>query len=241
MGDFHPDAQVNGLLGCNFIAFICKRNSAIFCSISKWFTITQMYRIYLNEVRLLITESVPDITENHQVLEEKGFSLADFFQEKCSGSLPECYVLLVGNAETFLLDARQQFKYIEAAGGLVYNNEGACLFIYRRDKWDLPKGKIDAGELPIEAAKREVEEECGVVVSQVNELLAETYHLYSLKKKVVFKKTYWYAMAVSGKPDLIPQAEEDITEACWLLKNQLDEVKANSYPLILDLVKEQFK
>lgn len=200
-----------------------------------------MYRIYLNEVRLLITKSVPDIAENHQVLEEKGFSLADFFQEKCSGSLPECYVLMVANAETFLLDARQQFKYIEAAGGLVYNNEGACLFIYRRDKWDLPKGKIDAGELPIEAAKREVEEECGVVVSQVNELLAETYHLYSLKKKVVFKKTYWYAMAVNGKPDLIPQAEEDITEACWLLKNQLDEVKANSYPLILDLVKEQFK
>ncbi len=48
-------------------------------------------------------------------------------------------------------------------------------------------------------------------------------------------------MAVSGKPDLIPQAEEDITNACWLLKNQLAEVKANSYPLILDLVNEQFK
>ena len=105
----------------------------------------------------------------------------------------------------------------------------------------LPKGKIEAGELSIEAAKREVEEECGVVVREVNELLSETYHLYSLKKKVVFKKTYWYAMAVSGKPDLIPQAEEDITNACWLLKNQLAEVKANSYPLILDLVNEQFK
>jgi hypothetical protein len=59
--------------------------------------------------------------------------------------------------------------------------------------------------------------------------------------QVVFKKTYWYAMAVSGKPDLIPQAEEDITEACWLSKNKLDEVQSNSYPLILDLVNEQFK
>ena len=200
-----------------------------------------MYRIYLNEVKLIVAEELPAGLENYQVLEEKGFSLADFFQEKCAAAIPECYVLLVVNAATFIKTARQHFKYIEAAGGLVYNDDGACLFIYRRDKWDLPKGKIDAGELPIEAAKREVEEECGVVVREVNELLAETYHLYSLKKKVVFKKTYWYAMAVSGKPDLIPQAEEDITEACWLLKNQLDEVKANSYPLILDLVKEQFK
>jgi 8-oxo-dGTP pyrophosphatase MutT (NUDIX family) len=200
-----------------------------------------MYRIYLNEVKLLITETAPTISEDHQVLEEKGFSLPDFFQEKCSGSLTQTYVLVVAKATTFLKKARQQFKYIEAAGGLVYNDEGACLFIYRRDKWDLPKGKIDAGELPIEAAKREVEEECGVLVKAVNELLAETYHLYSLKKKVVFKKTYWYAMAVSGKPKLIPQAEEDITEACWLSKNQLDEVQSNSYPLILDLIKEQFK
>lgn len=200
-----------------------------------------MYRIYLNEVRLIVAKELPAGLENYQVLEEKGFSLPDFFQEKCSGSLPQTYMLVVANATTFFKKARQQFKYIEAAGGLVYNNEGACLFIYRRDKWDLPKGKIDAGELPIEAAKREVEEECGVLVMEVNELLAETYHLYSLKKKVVFKKTYWYAMAVSGKPDLIPQAEEDITEACWLSKNQLDEVQSNSYPLILDLINEQFK
>ena len=199
-----------------------------------------MYRIYLNEVKLIVAEELPEGLLNYQLLEEKGFSLPDFFQEKCLGSLPQTYVLVVAKATTFLKKVRQQFKYIEAAGGLVYNNEGACLFIYRRDKWDLPKGKIDAGESPIEAAQREVEEECGVVVTAVNELLAETYHLYSLKKKVVFKKTYWYAMAVSGKPDLIPQAEEDITEACWLSKNQLDEVQSNSYPLILDLVNEKF-
>jgi 8-oxo-dGTP pyrophosphatase MutT (NUDIX family) len=200
-----------------------------------------MYRIYLNEVRLIVAKELPSGLENYQVLEEKGFSLPDFFQEKCAVAIPETYVLVVANPVIFLKQARQQFKYIEAAGGLVYNEEGACLFIYRRDKWDLPKGKLDEGELPIEAAKREVEEECGVIVTAVNELLAETYHLYSLKKKVVFKKTYWYAMAVTGKPDLIPQAEEDITEACWLSKNKLHEVQSNSYPLILDLVNEQFK
>ncbi|MFM6953354.1 MAG: NUDIX hydrolase [Sphingobacteriaceae bacterium] len=200
-----------------------------------------MYIIYLNEVRLLITEQASKVPLQYQVLEEKDFSIADFFQQKCSVNAPESYVLLVANAAQFFTAVTKQFQLIEAAGGFVYNEEGACLFIYRRNKWDLPKGKIDDGERPIETAKREVEEECGVVVAHVNELLAKTYHLYSINGEVVLKKTYWYAMEVSGKPHLIPQAEEDITRACWLFKNQLDEVKANTYPLILDLINEQLK
>lgn len=200
-----------------------------------------MYRIYLNEIRLIVAEQVPEGFLEHQVLEEKNFSLVNFFQQKSTAASPETYILVVDNAAQFFNQASQAFPLIEAAGGLVYNEEGACLFIYRRDKWDLPKGKLDEGELPIEAAKREVEEECGVVVAAVNELLAETYHLYEMKGEVVLKKTYWYAMSVSGKPHLIPQAEEDITQACWLSKNQVHEVQSNSYPLILDLVNEQFK
>jgi len=36
------------------------------------------------------------------------------------------------------------------------------LFIYRFNKWDLPKGKLDNGESVSECAIREVEEECGI-------------------------------------------------------------------------------
>jgi 8-oxo-dGTP pyrophosphatase MutT (NUDIX family) len=36
------------------------------------------------------------------------------------------------------------FKIIEAAGGIVKNEKGDILFIFRRGKWDLPKGKISA-------------------------------------------------------------------------------------------------
>ncbi|MBL6868637.1 MAG: NUDIX domain-containing protein, partial [Flavobacteriales bacterium] len=32
------------------------------------------------------------------------------------------------------------------AGGLVINNNNKVLFIYRKNKWDLPKGKLDDGE-----------------------------------------------------------------------------------------------
>jgi 8-oxo-dGTP pyrophosphatase MutT (NUDIX family) len=45
------------------------------------------------------------------------------------------------------------FKIIPAAGGVVFNEKRECLFIYRRGKWDLPKGKIglrkpNADDLP---------------------------------------------------------------------------------------------
>jgi hypothetical protein len=48
MGDFQPDAQVNGLLGCNLIALICNKNSAIFCSISLLLYMAQNYNILGN-------------------------------------------------------------------------------------------------------------------------------------------------------------------------------------------------
>ena len=39
---------------------------------------------------------------------------------------------------------------MEAAGGLVKHANGSYLFIYRNDKWDLPKGKIEKNEVIIE-------------------------------------------------------------------------------------------
>ena len=57
---------------------------------------------------------------------------------------------------------KSHFSVVEAAGGLVQNKKGAYLFIFRRGKWDLPKGKIDKGESEEDAAVREVSEECGI-------------------------------------------------------------------------------
>ena len=51
---------------------------------------------------------------------------------------------------------------IIAAGGLVTNENNELLMIFRRGKWDLPKGKLDKGETIEECAIREVEEETGI-------------------------------------------------------------------------------
>ena len=51
------------------------------------------------------------------------------------------------------------------AGGLVINKDSKVLFIYRKNKWDLPKGKLDEGENLEEAAIREVVEETGLDIN----------------------------------------------------------------------------
>jgi hypothetical protein len=51
----------------------------------------------------------------------------------------------VPDAKAFLKRLKQSVTLIEAAGGLVKNENKDFLFIYRNDKWDLPKGKIEKG------------------------------------------------------------------------------------------------
>src|SRR5215204_4522110 len=50
----------------------------------------------------------------------------------------------------------KKFTLIKAAGGLVVNDDRHLLLIFRRGKWDLPKGKLDPGESLETCALREV-------------------------------------------------------------------------------------
>lgn len=107
------------------------------------------------------------------------------------------------------------FTILEAAGGLVFNPEGQGLFIYRLNTWDLPKGKIDPGETPEEAAVREVQEETGLQEVRLGDFLQMTYHTYRhLKKGRILKPTYWYRMTTPERA-LTPQTEESIEKAEW--------------------------
>ena len=130
----------------------------------------------------------------------------------------------------------KHFTLIEAAGGIVQNTRKELLFIYRLDKWDLPKGKVEPGEKLEDCAVREVEEETGVTNITVKKKLGETYHTYNAYGKHFLKTTHWYLMNCPAEQHLKPQTEEDITSIEWVKPSKLDEQLKNTYPSIKDVL-----
>jgi 8-oxo-dGTP pyrophosphatase MutT (NUDIX family) len=121
------------------------------------------------------------------------------------------------------------FLKFDSAGGIVRDKSGRYLFIKRFGKWDIPKGKLEAGESPEMAAIREVTEECGIEPPTIIRSLPSTYHTYILDGQRVLKQTWWFAMEYSGSPATTPQKEEGITEAVWLKPSQFDIILENTY------------
>ncbi|RNI34213.1 NUDIX domain-containing protein [Hanamia caeni] len=129
-------------------------------------------------------------------------------------------------------DFFKHFELIKAGGGLVKNNSGNMLLMFRRGKWDLPKGKLDEGESIEECALREVEEETGLHHLSLIKPLTITYHTYNLFGKHNLKETHWFLMHADGNENLIPQTEEDISEILWVEKQDLKKYLANTFPTI---------
>lgn len=129
-------------------------------------------------------------------------------------------------------------KKIIAAGGIVINELNEILMIYRRGKWDLPKGKLDKGEAIETCAIREVTEETGIANIQLRKLIGKTYHEYfdNWINEEVIKETYWYEMKVQNKTQLIPQIEEDIETVEWVNKTELPNKLKNSYKNIEEII-----
>lgn len=130
------------------------------------------------------------------------------------------------------------FRKIEAAGGVVFNLNNELLCIHRLGKWDLPKGKIDKGETSREAAIREVEEETGINGLQLEEQLDTTYHVYQSpyhNEEWVLKPTYWYRMKYAGNQKPVPQTEEAITKVIWVKQENIDELMGDTYPSLVPL------
>ena len=130
-----------------------------------------------------------------------------------------------------------EFEYVEAAGGVVTNAKGECLMIFRRNRWDLPKGHIDSGEDALTAAVREIEEETGVTGLNFVVPLCNTLHAYCVYGKWELKRTYWFAFDCPGG-ETAAQAEEDIESAVWCDKKQVSENLENSYPTIREVIYE---
>lgn len=128
----------------------------------------------------------------------------------------------------------QDFHIIHAAGGIVYNENGEILMIFRYGCWDFPKGKVEEGEDWETAALREVQEETGLQNIILQNTLPNTYHTYILHDTPILKITHWYAMQ-APEQSLVPQTEEDISQAVWVSREEVAERLRDSYLSLREL------
>jgi 8-oxo-dGTP pyrophosphatase MutT (NUDIX family) len=104
-------------------------------------------------------------------------------------------------------------------------------------KWDLPKGKLDAGESLETCAVREVQEETGLSAAELKKHLITTYHTYDESGHHILKETWWYLLTAPGNQTLTPQAVEQITQIEWADPADLKKYTSNTYPLVMDVLK----
>ena len=123
---------------------------------------------------------------------------------------------------------------VRAAGGIVLRRElpprVAVVRLRKRDEWVLPKGKLDEGETPRAAAKREVLEETGHSV-KVHEFLGTLVYEAGGRSKVVH---YW-SMEANGGPTR--ELMNDVRAVDWLpLNAALDRLSRDSERAFLETV-----
>ena len=137
--------------------------------------------------------------------------LCDFLQEWLADKeQTDTFVHEVG--ENAVVEAlKTTFRMAPAAGGIVVK-DGKIVSIVRNGIPDLPKGHIEKGESPENAALREVTEETGIGNLQIVKALPSSWHCYQVGEEWRLKRTYWYLMESRETIQPKPQTEEGITE-----------------------------
>jgi 8-oxo-dGTP pyrophosphatase MutT (NUDIX family) len=199
--------------------------------------------IFYNELPIYITDSTKEKNtflekhENSHLITELNFTKTDLLQHvQSDGDAVIIFSADENKAKSYTFGL---FKIIEAAGGIVQNDEKELLFIFRRGKWDLPKGKMEKGETEEESAIREVEEETGISNLTLKRKVGVTYHIYKEKEKDILKISHWFYFSCK-KRNLVAQTEEDITEATWIPTQEIKKPMLNTFENIRQIMHHFF-
>lgn len=93
----------------------------------------------------------------------------------------------------------------------------------------LPKGHIDPGETPVQAAAREVQEETGLTV-ELDRKLGEVSYMYRFQQRTIFKVVDFFLFRwVSGEIDHITDAMRREVHCAWWVPLQ-EAAEKLSYP-----------
>ena len=196
-----------------------------------------MYKVFFNQKPLILTNEIQEFSDTEPFIFIKYSNSSQIIKALKSTKNSKVY-LYHKNFDKLWKTFTKQFPVIEAAGGLVERTDNKLLFIFRNNKWDLPKGGVEKNELIIEAAKREVTEETGVADLIVKNQLSETYHIFKKGKRFRLKKTYWFRMSTNYTGHLQPQIEEGILKAEWISKDGIKDFLNDAFENIRTIVIE---
>lgn len=203
----------------------------------------QRYKIYINESPLILTktsdladETVFERSLIHAVYRGKPKMLLNYIELLEKNKHHEGIIIQADNLPQLWRDFKSLYFYIKAGGGLVINQFGKVLLIFRRGVWDLPKGKQDPGETLAQTALREVREETGLTDLKIVEKLNNGYHCYLMSKQRTLKRTRWYLMQTQSPGQLVLQKEEGIQDAAWFDPRELPKLDMPMYNNIRDVL-----
>jgi 8-oxo-dGTP pyrophosphatase MutT (NUDIX family) len=200
-------------------------------------------KIYFNDKPLFLTDSITADIEPYAhhddavLIDEFSHGGINSMIHEMRQDKVHAGIYLHNNLEELKKAFWKKFILVKAAGGLVINEAGELLFIYRRGKWDLPKGKLDEGETLEQCAVREIGEETGVMDVQLKNHLVTTWHTYDESGHHILKETTWYLLSAPKKQDFTPQTIEQITQIVWVAPEKLPKFAGNTFPSIVDVLK----
>lgn len=202
--------------------------------------------IYFDQKSIILSDEMTQ--EIDELKQTDGFLFLDALPEKSVNiALQQIQVPSTSGAILYFKDFEKlkneffsKFRLIKAAGGIVKNKQAEVLLIYRRGKWDLPKGKLEKGENLSACAVREVGEETGLVRLTLGARVGVTYHTYVQYGVQILKESHWFAMTSTANENLVPQTEEDITEIAWVKQQDLNKYLTNTFPSIAQILKTAF-
>src|SRR5208283_2507072 len=110
-------------------------------------------------------------------------------------------------------------KYLSSAGGVIFRRtatdfETALIATKGETVWTLPKGVIDKGEQPEEAAIREIREETGLSGKIMSPLDTKSYWFYHKDEKIKYRKTVIYFLVEYCSGDICSTCVE-VDAALW--------------------------
>ena len=199
-----------------------------------------MYKVFFNQKPLILTNKIQYLSDTEPLLFIKYTSVTQIIKALKSSKNSKVF-LYHKDMDKLWKGFKKKFPIVEAAGGLVKRTDNKLLFIFRNNKWDLPKGGVEKKELIIDAAKREVIEETGVVDIIVKKKISETYHIFKKGKRFRLKKTYWFKMSTTYMGKTNPQTEEGIEKTKWVSYKNIEDILNDAFENIRIIVLEVLK